>query len=82
MKINPLASWTREDVWRYIHRHDLPAHPLLAQGYLSIGCAPCTVPAFGGDERDGRWAGTDKSECGLHTDALHQPSGLDEERGT
>lgn len=82
VKINPLASWTREDVWRYIHRHNLPAHPLLAQGYLSVGCAPCTVPAFGGDERAGRWAGTGKTECGLHTDALHQPPGSDKERET
>lgn len=82
VKINPLASWTREDVWHYIHRHNLPAHPLLAQGYLSIGCAPCTVPAFGGDERAGRWAGTGKTECGLHTDALYRPPGLDGERGT
>jgi len=82
VKINPLASWTREDVWRYIHCHDLPAHPLLAQGYLSVGCAPCTVPAFGGDERAGRWAGTGKTECGLHTDALHQPPTPGEERET
>ncbi|MCZ7540166.1 MAG: phosphoadenylyl-sulfate reductase [Anaerolineae bacterium] len=81
VKINPLAAWTREEVWHYIHRHDLPAHPLLAQGYLSVGCAPCTVPAFGSDERAGRWAGTGKTECGLHTDALHQPPASDQERG-
>ncbi|MCL4238564.1 MAG: phosphoadenylyl-sulfate reductase [Anaerolineae bacterium] len=82
VKINPLAGWTREDVWRYSHHHDLPAHPLLAQGYLSVGCAPCTVPAFGGDERAGRWAGTGKTECGLHTDALHQPPSPDQEHKT
>jgi phosphoadenosine phosphosulfate reductase len=74
-KINPLLTWTREDIWRIIHQHDLPVHPLLEQGYLSIGCAPCTVPVFGGDERAGRWAGTGKTECGLHTDALQRPPG-------
>lgn len=73
VKINPLVSWTREDVWRTIHQHNLPVHPLLAQGYLSIGCAPCTVPVFGGDERAGRWTGTGKVECGLHTEALQRP---------
>lgn len=66
-KISPLATWTRRDVWQYIHDHDLPEHPLLAQGYLSIGCAPCTRPvANEQDERSGRWAGLEKSECGLH----------------
>jgi phosphoadenosine phosphosulfate reductase len=73
MKINPLLAWTRQDLWSYINRHDLPAHPLFSQGYLSVGCAPCTAPVTdGGGERSGRWAGTDKTECGLHTDALHQ----------
>ncbi len=81
VKINPLVTWTREDIWRYIHQHDLPVHPLLAQGYLSIGCAPCTMPVFGGDERSGRWAGTGKTECGLHTAALQEPSSADAERG-
>lgn len=73
VKINPLAGWTREDIWRTIHQHNLPVHPLLAQGYMSIGCAPCTVPVFGGDERAGRWAGMGKTECGLHTNALQRP---------
>ncbi len=73
VKVNPLVAWTRDDLWRYIHRHDLPAHPLFSQGYLSIGCAPCTVPvAAGEDERSGRWTGSGKRECGLHTDALNQ----------
>jgi phosphoadenosine phosphosulfate reductase len=63
-KVNPLADWTEKDVWRYIHRHDLPYHPLHDQGYASIGCAPCTQPGSG---REGRWAGTDKTECGIHT---------------
>jgi phosphoadenosine phosphosulfate reductase len=62
-KLNPLADWTEKDVWRYIHRHELPYNPLHDQGYASIGCAPCTQPGFG---RDGRWAGSDKTECGIH----------------
>ncbi len=73
VKINPLLVWTRQDLWTYISRHNLPSHPLFSQGYLSIGCAPCTAPVTNGDdERSGRWAGTDKTECGLHTDALNQ----------
>ena len=62
-KFNPLADWTEKDLWRRIHEHDLPYHPLHDQGYASIGCAPCTQPGAG---REGRWAGTDKTECGLH----------------
>ena len=62
-KLNPLADWTDRDVWRYIFEHDLPYNPLHDQGYESIGCAPCTLPGSG---RDGRWAGEDKTECGLH----------------
>jgi phosphoadenosine phosphosulfate reductase len=67
VKLNPLASWTREDVRAYMDRHDLPRHPLAARGYPSIGCAPCTTPvAEGEDPRAGRWRGRDKTECGLH----------------
>jgi phosphoadenosine phosphosulfate reductase len=62
-KYNPLAFWSEKDLWRRIHEHDLPYHPLHDQGYASIGCAPCTLP---GDGREGRWAGTSKTECGLH----------------
>jgi phosphoadenosine phosphosulfate reductase len=62
-KFNPLADWTEEDVWRYVHEHELPYHPLHDRGYASIGCAPCTLP---GNGREGRWAGQDKLECGLH----------------
>jgi phosphoadenosine phosphosulfate reductase len=62
-KLNPLADWTDKDVWRYIFEHDLPYNPLHDQGYESIGCAPCTLPGSG---REGRWAGDDKTECGLH----------------
>jgi len=63
-KVNPLADWSEKDVWRYIFKHNLPYHPLHDQGYGSIGCAPCTSP---GDGREGRWAGQDKTECGIHT---------------
>jgi phosphoadenosine phosphosulfate reductase len=62
-KVNPLADWSEKDVWRYIFAHDLPYNPLHDRGYASIGCAPCTLP---GDGRDGRWAGEEKTECGLH----------------
>ena len=62
-KFNPLADWSDADVWRYVHEHDLPYHPLHDQGYASIGCAPCTLP---GNGREGRWAGQEKTECGLH----------------
>jgi len=67
VKINPLATWTEEDVASYLADHDLPVHPLVSRGYRSIGCAPTTRPvAEGDDARAGRWAGLDKSECGLH----------------
>jgi len=62
-KLNPLADWTERDVWRYIHEHELPYHPLHDRGYASIGCAPCTQPGRG---REGRWAGSEKIECGIH----------------
>lgn len=62
-KAAPLADWTERDVWNHIFEHDLPYHPLHDRGYASIGCKPCTKP---GDAREGRWAGTDKIECGLH----------------
>ncbi len=67
-KINPLVRWTREEIWRHIFAHDLPYNPLKDQGYTSVGCAPCTQPATDpSDERSGRWAGRQKTECGLHT---------------
>ena len=62
-KLNPLADWTEKDVWRYIAAHDLPYNALHDEGYASIGCTHCTLPGAG---REGRWAGTDKTECGLH----------------
>lgn len=73
-RIHPFAAWTAQDVMRYVREHDLPEHPLHAQGYLSIGCAPCTQPvSIGMRERDGRWAGQEKTECGLHTTLRPQP---------
>ena len=65
-KINPLADWSEKDVWRRIHERSLPYHPLHDQGYASIGCTHCTRPGAG---REGRWAGSDKTECGLHAGA-------------
>ncbi len=67
-KINPLANVTSGDIWWYMKEHKLPVHPLFEKGYLSIGCWPCTKPVQpGDDERSGRWAGTEKTECGIHT---------------
>ncbi len=67
VKVNPLAAWTDEDMSRYIDRHQVLVNPLVAAGYPSIGCAPCTAkPAPGADPRSGRWAGRAKTECGLH----------------
>ena len=68
VKVNPIANWSDLDVNGYIKDHDVPVNPLLDQGYLSIGCMPCTVPSTDPDDpRSGRWAGRDKTECGLHT---------------
>lgn len=67
IKVNPLAHWTRGDVEDYIVNNRLPRHPLVARGYPSIGCAPCTSPvAAGEDPRAGRWRGRGKLECGIH----------------
>ncbi|MBI3940463.1 MAG: phosphoadenylyl-sulfate reductase [Acidobacteria bacterium] len=66
-KFNPLAFWTRDDVWNYIRRYDVPYNLLHDRNYPSIGCAPCTAPVLPGhSERDGRWVGFEKTECGLH----------------
>src|SRR3954454_15398014 len=67
-KTAPLADWTEQDVWRYLIDHDVPYNPLHDQGYASIGCTHCTTA---GDGRDGRWAGSEKTECGLH---VQQPA--------
>ncbi|WP_224814464.1 phosphoadenylyl-sulfate reductase [Hasllibacter sp. MH4015] len=67
IKINPLANWTSPQIADYITQHDLPRHPLVAQGFPSIGCQPCTTPAEAGeDPRAGRWRGQRKTECGIH----------------
>jgi phosphoadenosine phosphosulfate reductase len=67
IKVNPLAGWTKEDVARYMQLNDLPEHPLVADGFRSIGCMPCTTRvAAGEDERSGRWRGQGKTECGIH----------------
>jgi phosphoadenosine phosphosulfate reductase len=66
-KYNPLAHWSDKDLWRRIHERELPYNPLHDQGYESIGCATCTQPGSG---REGRWAGTDKTECGIHVELV------------
>lgn len=67
IKVNPLADWGAAELTAYARAHDLPAHPLLAEGYRSVGCAPCTSPvAEGEDARAGRWRGQAKTECGIH----------------
>lgn len=67
IKVNPLAHWGREDMEEYIVNNRLPRHPLVAKGYPSIGCAPCTSPVKPGeDPRAGRWRGQQKTECGIH----------------
>lgn len=67
IKVNPLAGWDRDQIADYIATHDLPRHPLVAKGYPSIGCWPCTHPiGVGEDERAGRWKDTEKTECGIH----------------
>jgi len=68
VKISPLANWTKAKVWDAVMREDVPYNPLHDQGYISIGCWPCTrAVSFGDDERAGRWSGTAKTECGLHS---------------
>ncbi|MGA2471585.1 MAG: phosphoadenylyl-sulfate reductase [Solirubrobacteraceae bacterium] len=64
-KANPLADWSEQAVWDYLTRHDVPYNSLHDRGYASIGCTPCTLPGSG---REGRWAGSEKTECGIHID--------------
>lgn len=67
IKINPLAKWTGKDVWHYLLKHDVPYNPLHDQGYGSIGDQPLTTPIYKGEsERNGRWRGMNKTECGIH----------------
>jgi phosphoadenosine phosphosulfate reductase len=73
IKVNPLANWTARDVTHYLELHELPPHPLVADGYPSIGCVPCTSRvAAGEDARAGRWRGRDKVECGIHQPATEK----------
>ncbi len=68
MKIHPLANWSRDQVTGYLKDNGIPTHPLLEQGFASIGCFPCTRKIQAGeDERAGRWEGQGKTECGIHT---------------
>lgn len=68
VKLNPMARWSRDEVWNYIRQHKIPYNPLHDAGYVSIGCQPCTrKTGEGGDERAGRWTGFKKVECGIHT---------------
>lgn len=68
LKINPLVNWTLDDLTSYIETHKIPKHPLVKEGFMSIGCMPCTERVKpGGEYRDGRWAGQDKDECGIHS---------------
>jgi len=72
VKFNPLANWSKAELDAYVKQHDLPSHPLQAFGYPSVGCWPCTQPATEGDNvRAGRWAGSDKTECGIHVSRPH-----------
>ena len=66
IKLCPLAAWTEEQVWAYIYANDVPFNPMLKEGYTSIGCTHCTQKPSSDDPRSGRWAGTGKTECGLH----------------
>lgn len=76
LKVNPLADWSAAQIADYFAATGLPAHPLVAQGYPSIGCSPCTTKVFPGeDSRAGRWAGWDKTECGIHSPVQLGPDG-------
>ncbi|MFM6853584.1 MAG: phosphoadenylyl-sulfate reductase [Sphingopyxis sp.] len=78
LKVNPLASWTKADLDAYVIERALPPHPLVAQGYPSIGCAPCTSKVKPGeDPRAGRWRGWEKTECGLHGEVTPLPPRAD-----
>lgn len=81
VKINPLAGWQVSDIAAFMKERKLPPHPLVAQGYLSIGCAPCTRPVGAGeDSRAGRWAGKVKMECGIHRPVPAAPPAFNDAR--
>lgn len=71
IRYHPMIEWNQKMIWQYSNHHGLPKHPLEEQGYLSIGCAPCTLK-FGEGERGGRWQGQQKTECGLHTNLISE----------
>ena len=74
LKANPLAGWTHQQLVDYREIHELPRHPLEERGYTSVGCMPCTdLPRPGGGVRDGRWAGSEKTECGIHWSVNGRP---------
>jgi phosphoadenosine phosphosulfate reductase len=76
-RINPLADWTQADLENYMIEHHLPPHPLVRDGYLSIGCMSCTSRVQAGeDPRAGRWRGQDKTECGIHLDSFTDGAGI------
>ena len=66
IKVAPIATWTDDDLMRYVELNNLMINPLLEEGYTSIGCEPCTIKPIGSDSRSGRWAGLAKTECGIH----------------
>ena len=77
VKVNPLLTWNKKDVWAFIARHAVPYNPLHDQGYPSIGCWPCTAAVGeGADERAGRWSGSAKKECGLHVIEVSDGGGI------
>jgi phosphoadenosine phosphosulfate reductase len=72
LRYHPMLQWTSKDIFEYRKKHDLPSHPMETEGYLSIGCEPCTRKHLEGDERTARWFGMHKAECGLHTDLIEK----------
>lgn len=77
-KLHPLTDWSEREVWRTIVRNDIPYNPLHDAGYRSVGCIPCTRPTQPDEEeRAGRWAGSDKLECGIHLDNCDPPTARD-----
>lgn len=72
VRFHPMLDWDNKMIYQYIADHNLPGHPLESQGYLSVGCAPCTRKYNFEEERDGRWFGMNKTECGLHTELINK----------
>lgn len=74
IRFHPMLDWSARDIFKYIKQHNIPPHPLDEKGYLSIGCEPCTRKRHPDiDEREARWYGLNKTECGLHTDLITKP---------